>query len=76
MTHYEGERMRNALGTTNKEEPFKEGDCIEMFDDQFLVLKNYGTRGKVRLLHTHLVIDPFYWEYQGMQAKRVERDVA
>lgn len=68
--------MRNALGTTNKEERFSVGELIQMFDEEYVIIKNYGTRGRVRLLNTTLIIDPFYWEYQGIEARRLERNVA
>jgi Mn-dependent DtxR family transcriptional regulator len=68
--------MRNAMGTTNKEEPFKREEIIEYADEEYVVLKNYGTRGRVRLLNTHMIIDPFYWNFQGMEARRVKRNVA
>lgn len=66
--------MRNILGTTNKEEHFKPGELINMFEEDYIVLKNYGTRGRVRLLNTTLVIDPFYWEFHGTEAKRVVKE--
>jgi hypothetical protein len=68
--------MRNAIGTTNKEEPFKREEIITLFDEEYVVLKNYGTRGRVRLINTHMSIDPFYWSFQGMEARRVKRNAA
>jgi hypothetical protein len=68
--------MRNALGTTNKEERFSVGELIQMFDEEYVVIKNYGTRGRVRLINTNMIIDPFYWEFQGMKARRVIRNAA
>jgi hypothetical protein len=68
--------MRNELGTTNKEEAFKEGEEVDFCGESFIVLKNYGTRGKVRPLGENYTIDPFYWEYQGMEVRRVKRNVA
>lgn len=67
--------MRDELGSTNKDAPFIEGDWIEMFDERYLVLKNYGNRGRVRLINTQMIIDPFYWSFQGMEARRVKRNV-
>jgi Mn-dependent DtxR family transcriptional regulator len=66
--------MRKVLGTTNKEERFKENELVEFCEDEYVVLKNYGSRGRVRMLNTHMVIDPFYWEFQGMAARRVKTE--
>lgn len=66
--------MMDIRGTTNKDSPFKENDVITMFDEYYIVLKNYGTRGRVRLVNTHFVIDPFYWEFQGIEARLVKRN--
>lgn len=63
------------MNTTNREQMFQSGDVIEMFEEAYLVLKNYGTRGRVQLLNTTLIIDPFYWEFHGMKAERVKRVV-
>lgn len=68
--------MRNELGTTNKEQPFQEGEEVDFCGESFVVLKNYGSRGRVMPLGETLIIDPFYWEYQGMQVRRVKRKVA
>jgi hypothetical protein len=68
--------MRNEYGTTNKDDRFLPGEEIEMFDEAYIVIKNYGTRGRVRLLNTTLIIDPFYWEFQGAVARRVKRNAA
>jgi hypothetical protein len=66
--------MRNIKGTTNKERPFRQDEIIEYSDDLYVVLKNYGNRGKVRLLNTYLTIDPFYWEFDGTEARRVKKE--
>ena len=66
--------MRNMLGTTNREERFRENEIISYADELYIVLKNYGTRGKVRVYDSLVQIDPFYWDYQGEEARRVIRE--
>ncbi|MNK73659.1 hypothetical protein D3C87_931570 [compost metagenome] len=45
---------------------FKQGDIIIYCDEEFVVLKNHGDRGRVKENYDDgFVIDPFYWEYDG-----------
>jgi len=56
------------------EADFEYGDIIEFCGDRFLVLENHGDRGKVVEYPTSnsaVEIDPFYWEFEGVQCIRV-----
>lgn len=53
---------------------FVEGDVIEFCGESFIVLENYGDRGRVQEDCTNgAVIDPFYWEFDGHACKLVKR---
>jgi len=61
---------------------FKKGDIIEFCDEQYEVLENYGTSGKVREYPYsqinnwgfQTVIDSFYWNYSGEKCKLISRN--
>jgi hypothetical protein len=66
--------MRNVLGTTNNDKPFTEGEIINFFGESYVVMKNSGRRGVVRPFGETYKIDPFYWEFNGMECRRVIRE--
>lgn len=49
------------------------GDIIEFAGDQYLVLENWGSSGKVKEYPGDTVISPFYWEFEGEAAKVVPK---
>lgn len=57
---------------------FKTYDIIEYADDFFMVLKNYGYKGRVQEYFleecwcTGEIIDPFYWVYEGLECRLVD----
>ena len=56
------------------EADFQYGDIIEFCGDRFLVLENYGDRGKVVEYpkgEDPVEIDPFYWEFEGSKCVKV-----
>ena len=54
---------------------FKKYDIIEYAGDYFMVLKNYGHKGRVQEYfpggNVGEIIDPFYWVYEGLECSLV-----
>lgn len=54
---------------------FKRYDIIEYAGDYFMVLKNYGHKGRVQEYfpggNVGEIIDPFYWVYEGLECSLV-----
>lgn len=55
------------------ETDFKPGDLISFCDEEFVVVENYGTSGRVRILDEQGEISPFYWRYNGEECKLLRR---
>lgn len=49
---------------------FKSGDIIVFCNEEFIVIENYGSSGKVKEnCDGGNIINNFYWEYQGEKCK-------
>ncbi len=52
---------------------FKPGDVIEYCGEEYLVLENQGTRGRVQENYEDGdIIYPFYWSFDGRECKLVK----
>lgn len=61
-----------------KDMDFKTYDIIEYADDYFMVLKNYGSKGRVQEYfpggRVGEIIEPFYWVYEGLECRLVSQE--
>ena len=52
---------------------FKINDIIEFCNEEFVVIENYGSWGKVKENYPDgVIITKFYWEYHGERCKLKE----
>lgn len=52
-------------------EDWEDGSVIEMFDEQYTIIKNYGLRGTVSTICGTEQVNNFYWSYQGEKSKLI-----
>jgi len=53
---------------------FKKGDIIVFCDEEYEVMENYGTSGKVKENYPNgTVIDTFYWVYGNSECTLKEK---
>lgn len=48
---------------------FKKGDIIIFCDEEFEVIENHGSSGKVKEVCGGTIINNFYWNYQGSRCE-------
>ncbi len=53
------------MSSTETTAAVKPGSVICFCDEYFEVLANHGSSGKVKELAGDLVIEPFYWHFEG-----------
>lgn len=58
--------------STNKDKPFEPGEIIVWCEEEFIVLANYGTSGRVKynIEGDNEEIGSFYWDVYGETAVR------
>lgn len=50
--------------------PFKTGDVVEFCGEQYVVMTNHGSSGRVRDAGG-AEIAPFYWKFQGEECRLI-----